>query len=219
MFINKSLLAIGLTIWLSLFIGSAVAQGQPQVAPKSKPKATVKAPSPEPTKAPVVAAPSPLPAPAVSHEFKLLGIDLLSGLDSMASAEMQGDLIYEPRLAEVEKLMNRAKYLADNDLERSLYPLAGLYLGQIVVCRGAVQIAQNKARIGVQILRGLGISGTSIEEAELSGQQHLSEDLEKNSKKCAEDNKKGHDSLESYIVRAGSQLNQPNKEEPRETKE
>jgi len=215
---NKSILAIGLTLWLSLFVGAAVAQPQPQAAPKSGPTTRPKATSPEPTKAPAVVAPTPLPVPAISHEFKVLSIDVLSGLDSLASAEIQRDLIYEPRLAEVQKLMNRAKYLAENDVERELYPVAVLYLGQIVGCRAAVQIAENKSRLGAQLGRALQLDSTAIESAELGGQEQLSKDLQENTDKCTRDHKKVHDSIESYIVLNGSGPNQPDREEPRETK-
>ena len=219
MHINRFTLAIAIGVWLSLFVGSAIAQGQPQVAAKLKSKITTKAPSPEPTKAPAVSTPAPLPAPAISHEFKVLSIDLLSGLDSMASAEMQVDLIYEPRLAEVQKLMNRARYLADNDLEKSIGPIAVVYLAQIASCRAEVKLAESRSHLGAQIERGLGLSNAAIEEQELLGQQQLSKDLEENRKKCAGEDQKGHDSLESYIVRAGSQLNQLNKEARQESKE
>jgi hypothetical protein len=174
--------------------------------------------SPEPTKAPAVVAPTSLPVPAISHEFKMLSIDLLSGLDSLANAEMERDLIYKPRLAEVEKLMNRAKYLAENDVERYLDPIAGLYLAQIESCRIAVQIAENKSHPGAQFERAMGLSSTSIEGMELAGQEQLSKDLEENRDKCTKDHKKVHDSIESYIVHYGSAPNQPDKEEPRETK-
>jgi hypothetical protein len=148
----------------------------------------------------------------------VLSIDLLSGLDSLASAEMKGDLIYEPRLAEVEKLMNRAKYLAENDMERALDPIAGLYLAQIVVCRIAVQMAENKSHLGAQMARGLGLGGTSIERQELLGQQEFSKDLEKNASKCAEEHKEARGPIESFIVRSSSGSNQPDKEEPLEIK-
>ncbi len=216
--INKSILAIGLTLCSSLFVGAAVAQPQPQAAPTSGPKTRPKATSSEPTKAPAVVAPTPLPVPAISHEFKVLSIDVLSGLDSLASAEMQRDLIYEPRLAEAEKLMNRAKYLAENDVERDLYPVAVLYLGQIVGCRAAVQIAENGLRLGAQLGRALQLDSTAIESAELAGQEQFSKDLKENSDKCTKDHKKVHDSIDSYIVRNGLAPNQPDKEEPRETK-
>ena len=82
----------------------------------------------------------------------------------------------------------------------------------------AVHVAQNKAHLGAQAARALGISGPAIEEQELLGQQQLSEDLHENSEKCAEEHKKMHDSVEAYIVRDGSEPKQPDKEEPQEIK-
>jgi len=162
-----------------------------------------------------VAAPTPPPAPTFSREFKVLGVDALSGLDSLAGAEMSEDLVYEPLRADAEKLVNRTKYLAENDTEKTLHPLLILYLAQIVGCRADVQIAKNKAYLGARKARALGITGPILRQIKLRGELQLLKDLEENSNKCAEEHKKMHDSIESYIVRGGPEPSQPDKAAPK----
>lgn len=242
MHINKFMLAIGLTLGLSLFIGVGVAQPQPQATPKTKPKTkpkttsteptkttTVAAPTTkgegldsvngtEPTKAPSVAATIPPPAPTLSREFKVLSVDALSGLDSLAAAETSEDIVYEPLDANAEKLVNRTKYLAENDTEKALYPLLTIYLTQIVSCRIGVQIAENQAYLNMRRATALGAEGPFTAQIKLDSEQQLSKDLQENSNKCAKDHKEIHDSIASYIMRGGSEPSQPKKEEPQEIK-
>ena len=179
--INQSILAVGLTLWLSLLVPVVVAQGQPQAARKLEPKMTPKATSLEVARVPAVT------TPTVSKEFKVLSVDALSGLDSLAL--VYGDragTLYELLLANASRPVNRAKYLAGSAQEKLLYPLLLDYLSQIKGCRTEVQLADGNRM--------------------LNNEQRFDR-LEKITADCGDKHRSASAAIESYILSSGSESN------------